>query len=530
MALRKRQAPRAATSRKAAAAVKDEEEEPEQGAEEATEAPPPAKKPNTGVSCARCGVCADKSYSNFPSTKDAKGRLVVNGDYCSSCIAFAESVGATPEDMMKAEAKDPKLQKKRRAEQQDFEANKLSPESRSFAPEEMFLEVSSESIVRERYAFFSRTAFRDRFGVLPEEAKVSQVRVRMAQGDEVSGVLQSLPDSPPELHIEGRKRIVRRVPIVAARDHHFENQVSERLMKECRDAHRHFGQAAGGKYAPKLKPSVSYSPDQLLKAAEAARAKNEDEAPMSGLQLLAGELEVDSDVGEPQHSQGVDGRNGSNPTVVVVTSARKAPVKREAARPAAAPSSVQCAAADAHADFRDGPYGSTASASTPDKSRADLLASPPSHLKAGVTRAASPAVFVANASAASSAGDDLDEASSRVKPPSYWLNMVTTSRAFAGKNLTKQISWATAGATRTAATDSVMAVWGRWPQGLGKLAEARGGFGHPGPTTRGGLAILVSEGVRPTSPGKRQPPYRARKCRSGRGVGARRLSASPNQE
>ena len=446
----KRQANAAAT-----AVVKEEDGQAAGSEDVPSQAAPPRKRGKTTVTCARCSVESVSDFSNFPVSKFAHNRIVVQGDFCKSCVEFGDAMGLNPEDMAKAEGKDQKLHSQRQEEQRDFERNRANPSLRTFMPEDMHLEVSSESIMREAFEFLPRPTFRDEFGVWPEDARVSQVRVTSARGDEVSGVLRSIPDANPELVLETRKRLVRKVPILTAADHHFADQVADRWLREARLSQRHFGQAPGGKYLPKLKASCAYSQEELAKAVETAKSKTAADPTMTGLKMLENAILLDPEEDE-EGSRAADGddEEGARPQVVVIRS-RRAPKPGAGSSRSTAPSAARHAVDDAPG-VEAGDCGAVKSSSTPMAKR-QRDASPTPLLRRSGSRGLASAAGSSAGGPPSSAGEDDEETNGRVKSPTYWLNTVTTTAGFTGKSLTKQMGWMNSCANRIATADSVMA-------------------------------------------------------------------------
>lgn len=428
---------------------------PGTGAESSATAPPTSKRQRRSqITCVRCGVASDDNCSNFATIKDARGKVLSAEPGCLTCSKFAATKGVSVKDLSAMEGKDKTAKNKHDVQQAQMADSVANIASRPFRGEQVYYRIICESRLEERYTFTSRADFKAEHGIFPEDAKVLQARVTNKKGEEVAGVITALPDAKPTLIVSTTKQWIRHEPKLDASEHLYEDQASEEWLRHAADFNKNMGQTAGCKYKPKLKSLQVYTDDAVADAVAAAlRSQNNKRGGAdSGLADLGGGDaaldDEDSAADDEDDDSGMDDEDGEEEDeeeaqeTKAVDVATSPPPKCFRPPSSAVSSSGACT-----------PLAKT-SRSTPCKDKGVTDAGLASDSK----RSRGAAGRTKSSAASSACGDEVDDASARVKPPSYWMRILTPSMIFAGKNLNKQIVWGEACERRIASTDPTQAI------------------------------------------------------------------------
>lgn len=203
-----------------------------------------------------CGLCEVPLVRE--SSDEGTGEML-----CKTCADFAAAKPQAVGALLAVKKKGGSAAEKQAKQLAEHRASAEDPAGRTFKPEKLFLRVTSGSRVQESHEFLSRTDFKTRYNMFPEQAKILQAKVTNFRGEEVQGVIIRKPTNPlPELMVWTQREWVRHVPVMGADAHLYEEQGEERWHATVADKQRNMGQDIGGKYVPKTKNLQPYDPDR----------------------------------------------------------------------------------------------------------------------------------------------------------------------------------------------------------------------------------------------------------------------------
>lgn len=418
-------------------------------------AEPPAKQRKHRLRCQRCGTEAVDDGSNWAATEEnERGRVVPSGEACKACDDFAR---ATPYKTVAdlAKVKDQKEVKALEQDQEQFHEQREGGEM-DYPREGVDFVTACGSRYEERFAFLTRAAFKDRYGMFPDEAKLDQLRVLTRQGEEVQGVLLS-PVAPPEVVVWSEKVWMRKRHRLEASQNAFKRQASLVYDHAVRDFSQNYGQAAGGKYQAKLKQTTHYSEQEIDEAIARASCLLEEKAgDKSGLAELGGGRKPLRGAGRGR----IGGRGGGAPLVEGHAGSEGSGDEEDgeseegeessAAELAETPMKAgpgvasAFAAGEAATPITPGPRSIARSPHENDGPRQRIRAK--SSAVPSVARSGSPAALSkkagSGAGGASTTAAGLSDSKQRTKSASYWLISLTVSGVFCGLKYAREIVWA----------------------------------------------------------------------------------------
>jgi hypothetical protein len=327
-------------------------------------------------------------------------------------------------------------------------------------------------LLEESYDFQSRHEFKTEFEEFPDAFGIAQVEVKRARtGELVSGLARVRDEAhpatwtPTTLKVTTELVIVHQTPIMTEAEHHFKEQGMLVFKHQCAVGSLSFGQLPGAKYAPKKKPIPAYTRKEIEDIVGVkCNQKRERESDSSFLQRITGSAGLndinDVRTGSVRRDSKSDDA-GANQFDV----AEHASVQGDGALGSTS-RRLELMATVAPADVRGSPGSSSVpqrrDAGAPTLALRDSGAAP-----GGLTASADSTdlALIGDGLGVEFAENIHDTASildwdaacdnDRVKPPAYWMQILTADNVFRGKNFTKQMKCATACVKRVMATDSV---------------------------------------------------------------------------
>ena len=389
--------------------------------------PQPKKTRKAERCCGLCGALASPA-PGWPGTGEAEDRVVV----CKRCDEFCSESWLDVQDTIKKKEKDPAFAKTLDEDLQEFTDNRDDPSRRQFAAAEVRFELDVDSKLEEPYEFISRANFKQMFGVMPDECKLSQTKVLNKKGQEEVGICRQT-EQHPTLVVSTSKRYVKSEVAFPADRHLYKRQI-DRVWAGLTAQHaQNMGQEVGDKYVGKKSVQV-YSDAELEAAVESHKRKHEQQhlrRSRSGLLSLGAEAEVTEESSKAARLEAES-----------LSAGLERPSTTHASDRAAASSSKNLLA------IKDKDLPSPDATSKDSESPSGVGDS----LSGGSDKEGSVASVPSSASA-------LADEQGRTKTASYWLNVLEVGKILSGKSMERELRFARACVPRTARAGDDIMVW-----------------------------------------------------------------------
>lgn len=367
---------------------------------------------------------------------------------CPECVEFAATSGYETKALAVMKGKSPAKWKDRKAQKDEWKEGKaVEAGQRGFEGEDVYEETVQESSLIEEFTFLPRDDFKDENGCLPDQAKVMTLRVTNAKGEDSFGVvvLQDVV-KPPTLKVCTTRRLIRRKPILKAATNYYKAQASTLFENLSSDRARAYGQRFGNKYQPKAKKFTAYSKQIISAHVKKHFLKSK------GLRRLVEGGGAANDDGSNGDGSSEAGDSDEGEGAAAAPSAPSAAAAPQAAASAASGQPAEAAVPETPKASRT---SAPQAASGPKPTREDVAADSPAATLAPSAKKAKTRTAVAPSVADSSA--TLCDVDGRLKHPDYWYNTLTTSKAFAGVSLKRNVAWAKDCAKRMATQGEAVA-------------------------------------------------------------------------